>query len=213
MTRKCGRVGPLSGMRIHLLWLAVWLGTLPPAVSGAPIRDFQSYLRGGPRHWAATGAVEVPAGVHIRNRRGELKDNRVVNYLTWVRDLNARKFDRIHPVLGPMLASHAAQTSASSTSVSSHVTTTQAQVINTPQKTTIVLPHVALEELTPPVPSSGSYYPPIAQEISKTSVVTTNVFPGQQQDLEGSPEAIPEPSTVALTLLLFGTVGCWSRWR
>src|SRR4051812_46638292 len=184
MTRKRGRIGPPSGKRVGLLWLAVWLVAIPGGVSAAPIRDFQSYLKGGPRHWAAVGAVEIPAGVHIRDRRGELKDNRPVKYLTWVRDLNPRKFDRIHPVLGPMLASHAASTHASSASVGSRVSTTQARVVNSPNQTTIVLPHIALEELTPPVPSSGSYYPPIAQEISSTSVVTTNFFPGQEQNLE-----------------------------
>jgi hypothetical protein len=86
-------------------------------------------------------------------------------------------------------------------------TTAQVHILETPTNTTIVLPHVALEQLTPPTPPSGN----LSEEILSSSVVTTNSAPAQQA-LEGSPAPVPEPSTVTLTLLVFGASACWHRW-
>ena len=241
MTESLGNRAKILRSRSHraVVIVAIAGGLLFGSVpaTAAPISAFRSYLAAGPGHWATTPLMEVPTGVHVRNDRGQLKSNRVVEYVSWVRAHNPVVFDHRHPILGPMIdetqevrganfATHAATSARANraetilslatraSQAAPTVTTTQAQIIEAPHKTTIVLPHVALEQLDPvTIPASGSVASPIVQEISTSSVVSSNVFPPQAQALEGSPAAIPEPSTLALALTLFGAAACWGRRR
>src|SRR5437868_6085308 len=90
-------------------------------------------------------------------------------------------------------------------------------LMTVPPEVTLTRPNVALRTLLPPtapavrdLPPPRGFDPPITREISTSSVVTTNLVPGQQS-LEGSPAPVPEPSSLALALLLCGAVACAAK--
>jgi hypothetical protein len=205
--------------------------------------------------------MEVPDGVHVRNKHGELKDNLAVDYVMWVRDRHPRHFDHHHPTLGKLLEEaqaergtqflwftstrhkttvaesiHAMVTpTASSSSVHAPVidpsTTTKtvpeptsaiidssgARLFPAPAATIVQSPHIALETLAPPttpgvsdLPPPSGFNPPLVQEISSSSVVSSNIH-AVPEILSGAP--VPEPSSALLAFLFFGGAAVWRRSR
>jgi hypothetical protein len=247
-----------------VLGLAGWLLVGNLSISAAPITGsahkshpvsgqisaFEAFLKGGPAHWARNQLMEVPDGVHVRNKHGQLKDNLTIDYVMWVRDQHPLYFDRHHPRLGRQLAAaqadwgtsflvfptkhekaaHAesihAMTTTSTTSSSStgSSSSTQAQVLDPPStgqpKPTTVARSAIVDSAgtqlfpansTPPssvanLPAPVGYAPLFAQEISSSSVVTSNLQLGAQVV---NPAPIPEPSSVLLAALLFGSAAGW----
>jgi hypothetical protein len=216
-----------SSIRGGILALAGLLLAGNLSVSAAPIKNFREFLVGGPGHWATTQLMEVPSGDHhpvAFDRRhpvlgpmlAEAQELRGTNFVVSpAKSGHSARAESIHAMVGSSkTSSHAASTQAGAGTQPPSVTTAQARTVEPSHDATVVLPHVALQEMVPPaVPTTGGFTPSIHQEISSSSVVSSNCFPGLQQTLEGSPEAIPEPSTVALTLLLFGSAACWNRRR
>jgi hypothetical protein len=91
-------------------------------------------------------------------------------------------------------------------------------VLTMPRVTANLQPQVALETLQSPstpsvsdLPPPGRYQPPLSREISSTSVVGRNV-PAEEL-LHVSPEAVPEPSSWLMMLLLFGAGAGWQAGR
>jgi hypothetical protein len=192
--------------------------------SSSRTKEFQTFLAGGPDLWSRTRLLKIPEGTPVLKPSGELRNNRVVEYLAWGRDRNPALFDRRHPVLGAKLAAAGslkgaqAPTTPAGTGGAATIpagTNGAGSTPATPQAQMLQPPRIALETLTPPIPSTG-FNPPLTQELSSSSVVTTNVIEPIEQSQEGgsgSPAPIPEPSTVALMLLLFGAAACWNRGR
>jgi hypothetical protein len=274
-----------------LLGLAGWFVVGNLSLSAAPIttsghkhhpvsdqiHEFQAYLEGGPGHWATSQLMQVPDGVHVRYKDGQLKNNLAVDYVMWVRDQHPKHFDHNHPTLGKQLEAaqddwgtqffvfptkhhkgaqaesiHAMTTTSSTgTSTSTSPTTSssspsvQARVVDPPSpaqgsgsatpRSAIVSssgaqlfpaisaatahsPQVALETLAPPMtpaisvlPPPSAFNPPITQEISSSSVVTTNHQVIAEQ--LSAPSAVPEPSSALLAFLLFGAAAGWKGLR
>jgi hypothetical protein len=91
------------------------------------------------------------------------------------------------------------------------------QLFPSPSTAIVNSPQLAAETLLPPttpavsnLPPPSGFNPPFSQETSTSSVVSSNVqaFP---ELLSAAP--IPEPSSVLLTLLLFGTAAGWKGLR
>jgi hypothetical protein len=218
------------------------------------IREFEAFLRKGPGHWATNHLMEVPDGVHLRYKDGQLKDNLTVDYVMWVRDRHPLAFDHNHPRLGRQLAAAqeewgtqfvtfktkhdkaesihamtATTTTTVATSPSSTTASGQAQVADPPAPHSAIVstsgvqlfpktshaPQLEAEILAPPLspamaisalPPPTIFNPPISQEISTSSVVTTNV---QTAAEFLGPTPVPEPSSVLLALVLFAAAAGW----
>jgi hypothetical protein len=207
------------------------VGAIPTAVPGAALTEFQQFLAGGPAHWATTHLMEVPADARLTWHDGkqlELRNNLTVDYVMWERDRHPGHFDRHHPILGPMLAAKQdAEGTPFTWFTSKHAGATGPDAIHAdsgpathsvPQVAGNLRPRIALETLPSPstpsvsdLPSPGGYNPPLSREISSTSVVNMNA-PAEEL-LHLSPEAVPEPSSWLMTLLLLGAGAGWQAWR
>jgi len=215
--------------RVLLLAVGWFLAGHPPVVSAAPLTRFEQFLAGGPAHWSTTHLMTIPQDVKLTHADGTLRDNLAVQYVMWERDRNPIYFDHRHPVLGPLLANmeqlhgsqflsmtHAHGHSAQAQAIHAESTTqtqTQAQTQSTGSGTpeAQVLTAASLTPSVSDLPSPGGFYPPIAEEISSSSVVTTNVGAFSESEI-GNPAPVPEPSTLAMALLLFATALGWKRW-
>jgi hypothetical protein len=222
MTRSSRRFELFSPTRGVILALAGWFAAGSFPVSAGPINDLEASLRASRKQLVATRLMEARAAAHVRKVELELRAQRDVNRLTWVRDHHPAAFDHRHPIVGALLSaaqgvkgtSFSAKTEAiHATALESKTATPQAQMLETPLQVVTAPPHVALQEFIPPVPSTGRFYPPISEEHSSASVVSSTYLPAQGQSLEGSPEPIPEPTSIALMLLLFGSAARWGRRR
>jgi hypothetical protein len=86
---------------------------------------------------------------------------------------------------------------------------TRAAIVNSPQlEAEVLAPPMtpAISALPPP----GGFNPPISQEISSSSVVTSNV---QLAPEFLGPAPVPEPSPLLVTFLLFSAAAGWKGWR
>jgi hypothetical protein len=171
----------------------------------------------------------------------ELRNNLTVDYVMWERDRHPGDFDRHHPILGPMLAakqdaegtpftwftSKHARANHPDTIHADSLLNAQAQtlqpaaispVLTMPRVTANLQPQVAVETLQSPsapavsdLPPPGGDHPPLSREIASTSVASRNV--AAEELVQLSPEAVPEPSSWLMTLLLFGAGAGWQAWR
>src|SRR4051794_2547092 len=67
-------------------------------------RDFDAVLAGGPDRRTNRLLMRDPAGASVLDPDGVLRRNRVVKHLALERAQHPVRFDRRHPILGPMLA-------------------------------------------------------------------------------------------------------------
>src|SRR5260370_348675 len=74
----------------------------PPHIQATEVKALQTFLAGGPTHWAAALPPKFPNGLVIADSTGNLLNKPVVNYLIWKRDLNTAYFDARHPRVAPL---------------------------------------------------------------------------------------------------------------
>jgi hypothetical protein len=207
-----------------IFWLALagWLLAGPlPLGCAARLTQFEQFLAGGPARWSTTHPMAIPQGVKLTDLDGTLKDNLAVQYVMWQRDRHPASFDQRHPVLGPLLAemqnTHGTQflwiASRQGNSAQAQAIHADSASSSSPQAQRSVMPQAEMLMLSlSNLPAPGGFHPPLAQEISSYSVVTSHVLK-RQQLLLGSPAPVPEPSSWAAALLLYVSVRGWIRHR
>jgi hypothetical protein len=199
-----------------IFWLALagWLLAGPlPVGSAAPLTQFEQFLAGGPARWSTTHPMAIPQGVKLTNLEGTLKDNLAVQYAMWQRDRHPASFDRRHPMLGPLLAemqnTHGTQflwiAPRPGTSAPAQAIHADSASSSSPQAE-MLMPSLSN------LPGPGGFHPPLAQEISSYSVVTSQGLT-RPQSLLGSPAPVPEPSSWAVALLFWVSASGWMRRR
>ena len=148
--------------------------------------EFKDFLEGGPRHWATVSDMKVPAGVTVRHTDGQLKNNLVAEYVSWMHDRHPKHFDLRHPALGALIE--------------------QAEAVKA-TKTTAIHAASAATSTTTAASSSGATSGSVAraQTLSVPSVAA--------EEMIGPPVFVPEPSSALALLLLFGGAGAWRRFR
>ncbi|MHC5539356.1 hypothetical protein ACYOEI_14150 [Singulisphaera rosea] len=110
----------LRRCRVHLLLAAGLLGIVAPVeaspirhrqpISSETARDYRSwvtYLSAGPTVWAHLHDPPINQGIRAMMiqalRQSDPLTNPFTQFLLWRRNLNPIRFDRWHPVLGPLL--------------------------------------------------------------------------------------------------------------
>ena len=164
----------------------------PPRVvpTEAQIQSLESHLAGGVDHWINEAPFPIPAGLTIVHRDGALKSNMLVSYLEWRRDQDPAFFDRRHPNVGAILAQ---DTTTTTTSTAPNSTTTTSAVSSATMQ--------AAQMLTPPSNvASGGSSGSAGQGVAEAQIL-------------GAPTPVPEPSSVATALILFGAAAWWRRRR
>jgi hypothetical protein len=202
--------------------LSVWAAPIKSAHHTAhqvpaQIQAFDNYLHGGPAHWQSSQLMKVPSGVHVRTAGGRLKDNLTVDYVMWVRDRHPITFDRNHPTLGRMLeAAQAEHGTEFFVFTAKHDKATKAESIHamsTPAATSASTSSLEAQILQSPITSRVL---PTPKSVILESSGVSHVFPASRAPVleaqQIAPET-PEPTSVFVTLLLFGSALSWKCWN
>jgi hypothetical protein len=159
------------------------------STSNPSIVAWNTFLHGGPTHWARVEPPTIGAEIHRLMNHGLKSANPTsdlnVEYLMWRRSLDPPRFDSFHPRVGRALQSMLTPTSV--------IPSTNPG--GTPQA----------EQIGPPPPSTPSSS--TGHVTSPSSSTPQNVTPPPSSS--PAPEAIPEPETVTIALTLIGSGLCW----
>jgi hypothetical protein len=168
--------------------------THPTHLNAEEVQDLKSYLAQGPTYWASHPAPRFPNSLILANRNGTLLHSPAVTYLTWKRAQDPVLFDWRHPRIAPLFqqaSRSAAQTLASAQQLAQSIS--QAS-------------HTARLQILTPTTDTASH-----AATGTTGSVTKTGTPATSAEVLAAP--VPEPASVATTLLLFGAAGAWCRRR
>jgi len=156
----------------------------PPHIEAAEVKALQTFLAGGPTHWAVAKPPKFPNGLVIADSTGNLLNKPVVNYLIWKRDLNTAYFDARHPRVAPLFQQYDNQ---------------KAQIL------------AAIYAQYPPKAHSPTSTASLSGRTAKMQVLIPP--PVAAQDLGNDVLTVPEPASVISTLVVFASAGAWWRFR
>ena len=157
--------------------------------SSDAIKKLDQFLAGGPNKWSVEAPYPIPAGLksHVVSTSGTLLDTPLTQYLVWKRDQAPQFFDEHHKGLAAaMQKNDQLRQEAEIQSVLNMITQSTQSSTTTAATTT-----------TTSGTSTGT------QAAAQTLAAQTLV----------SPAPVPEPSSIASALLLFGAAGGWQRRR
>jgi hypothetical protein len=167
-------------------------GTFPKNVDPAELSEIRGFLAGGPVHWAVTKPPKLPSPLNITTTSGTLKDNALVTYLNWVRDLDPGRFDRRHPRLATLFE-HQAGTQA-------------AQFLSAPGSGRPV--SLSLSK-SPAVAVSAVLSSRKVSSATSAPHTAADSFATRQLAQEVLAAPVPEPSALGTILALFGIAAVW----
>ena len=206
-----GLVGWCLAGNLSVLAAPIKSGHHPVDQVPAQIQAFDAYLDGGAAHWQSSPLMKVPSGVHLRSADGHLKDNLAVDYMMWVRDRHPIHFDRNHPTLGRLL--EAAQTERGTAFflfTSTHDKAAQAESIHAMSTSTSGSSSSLEAQILEP-PNTPRVFPSPTSAILDSSGMA-RMFPAARAVVLEAQQiafATPEPPSVLMTLLLFGSAAGW----
>jgi hypothetical protein len=154
------------------------------------LRAWNKFLARGSTLWSRVQPPRITSAIHVLMNRGlngaDPTSNANVQYLLWRRALAPSRFDHWHPRIGTML--QALLPTISSVPSPTTSPSSSPQGIGTSPSTT------PGSSATPSDPGGPATSP--------------GAFP---QTTSPSPEAIPEPGTLSIALVLIGAGICWQR--
>jgi hypothetical protein len=157
----------------------------PPHIQATEVKALQTFLAGGPTHWAAALPPKFPNGLVIADSTGNLLNKPVVNYLIWKRDLNTAYFDARHPRVAPLFQQYDNQ---------------KAQIL------------AAIYAQYPPKAHAATGTASLSARTAKFQVLTPPATVAAQ-NLSNDVLTVPEPASVVSTLVVFASAGAWWRAR
>lgn len=173
-------------------------------VSQQQLQDLNAFLKKGPAYWSVTAPYRIPAGLQsqVLSTDGTLKDTLLTRYLVWKRDQAPEFFDSRHKSLAAaMQQNDSLRTQAQVLAIQKFLT---AASTSTSQTT-------STQQLLPTTSSSTTTAATTSTASSSSTSATHTTNPAAQT--LGDPAPVPEPASVASTLVLFGAAGLWQRRR
>ena len=162
--------------------------------SSSAIQALNKFLAGGPNKWSVEAPYPIPPGLKsdVIGSNGDLLDTPLAQYLVWKRDQAPTYFDAHHKGLAAaMQHNDLLRQEAQIQSVEQMIQTAQTANSSTSAATTT------------------------AATTSTTSTTGTSTTTQAAQTLAAqtlvSPAPVPEPASIATTLLLFGAAVIWQR--
>lgn len=162
------------------------------------MKQLDAFLKKGPAFWSISAPLRIPNGVQsqVLGTDGALKDTLLTRYLVWKRDQAPIFFDKRHPTLATAMQHN-------------DDLRQQAQLQSLLSAITQPPKSAAFQVLTPPPPSSSTT---TAATESASAPGSSSSVQAMAQTIDGSPAAaasVPEPASVASTVVLFGLAGLW----